>query len=113
LQDPTTQALAATVEATLSSDQDQLNAYLATNKVKVNKLQLAADTDKTVDAQLQTAQQNNSLDDAYKTYLRADLAKYLSDLQAAYKNVGPKGQVILKNSFDSAKIILNSPPIKT
>lgn len=70
LQDPQTQALAATVSSTLSSDQTQLLSYLARNHVKVASVQLAADTDKTTDASLQAAAQNNNLDAAYVSYVK-------------------------------------------
>ena len=113
LQDPTVQALAATVSSTLSSDQSSLSDYLAKNKVKITKLELSAKTDKTVDTQLQSASQNNNLDSAYQSYLKDSLAKYALSLQAAYKVSGPKGQELLKNAFSSTTIILTSPPLKT
>jgi hypothetical protein len=113
LQDPTVQALAATVSSTLTSDQSSLNNYLSKNGVKISKLELSAKTDKTTDAQLQSASQNNNLDAAYQNYLKDSLAKYALSLQTAYKVSGPKGQELLKNAFDSTTVILTSPPIKT
>jgi hypothetical protein len=112
-QDPTTQALSATVYSSLSSDQQQLIAYLAKSHTKVSKLQLAADTDKSTDASLQTASQNNALDSSYITYLRDSLTKYQADLQAAYNAAGPNGKVILKSAFDSANTLLSNPPLKS
>ncbi|MBX4197659.1 hypothetical protein KW801_03865 [Candidatus Saccharibacteria bacterium] len=113
LQDPATQALAATVYSSLSSDQQQLVAYLAKSHIKVSKLELATDGDKTTDTQLQTASQNNSLDSAYVTYLKDSLAKYQTDLQEAYKAAGPNGQAILKSAYDSTKTLLDNPPLKS
>ena len=113
LQDPTTQALAATVNATLSSDQQQLLAYLSTNHVKVSKVQLAADTDKSTDTNMQSASQNNSLDSAYDGYLKDNLNKYQTDLQAAYGAAGPKGKVILKNALEGTTTLLSNPPLKS
>lgn len=113
LQDPQTQALAATVNSSLSSDQSQLSALLAQNKIKPTPLQLAADTDKTVDAALQSATQNNTLDDAYISYLRGALSKYEAELQTAYKSAGPSGKAILKQAFESTGTLLSAPPLKS
>lgn len=113
LQDPTTQALAATVATSLSSDQAQLTAYLASNKAKVGTAQLAVDLDKTTDAQMQSASQNNNLDQTYITYLQQELVKYRSDVQTAYNVAGPKGKAILKNSFDGINTLLASAPLKS
>jgi hypothetical protein len=113
LQDPTTQALAATVTTTLTSDQQQLENYLATNNAKLSKLQLAADTDKTSDSQMQTASQNNSLDQAYITYLQQSLSKYQTDLQTAYNAAGPKGKALIKGSLESTNTLLTNPPLKS
>jgi hypothetical protein len=113
LRDPGTTALAATVTSTLTSQKAQLTAYLAQNHTKLSKLQLAADTDKTVDAQIQDASQNNQLDSAYKNYLKQALAKYQAELQTAYKSAGPKGKLILKDAFDSNDTLLANAPLKS
>lgn len=113
LQDPQTEALAATVSSALSSDKQQITSYLAKNHVKPSGAQLAADTDKTTDSSLQTASQNNGLDAAYVNYLKDALAKYETDLQAAAKGAGPNGQKLLTGSFESARTLLNSAPIKS
>jgi hypothetical protein len=112
LQDPTTQAVAATVSSSLASDQAQLKAYLLNNHTKLSTAQLAGDIDKNTDTQLQSASQNNSLDSAYVTYLKDSLSKYQADLQTAYKDAGPKGKAILKSASDSAGILLSTPPLK-
>ncbi len=113
LQDPQTQGLAATVSNSLTSDQIQLKNYLARNHDKVSPAQLAADTDSTTDASMQSASQNNGLDDAYVSYLRSSLGKYEQDLQNAYKLAGPNGKRLLSADFDSAQTLLSSPPIKS
>ena len=112
LQDPTTQALAATVFSSLTSEQQQLISYLAANHTKVSKVQLAADTDKTTDSNLQSASQNNNMDEAYVSYLKTNLAAYETDLQTAYKSAGPKGKAILKSAYDSTVTLLNSQLLK-
>lgn len=113
LQDPQTEALETTTTASLYSDKQKLSDYLASNKVKVSPAQLAADTDKTTDAAMTTAQQNNSLDQAYVTYLREALNKYENDLSAASKKAGPKGRAILNDAAKSTESLLNSPPLKS
>ena len=113
LQDPQTQGLATTVSNSLTSDQVQLKTYLARNHAKVSAAQLAADTDKTTDTSMQTASQNNGLDDAYVSYLRSSLTKYEHDLQNAYKLAGPNGKQLLSDAFNSAQTLLNSPPLKS
>jgi hypothetical protein len=113
LQDPSTKALASTVNSTLTSDQQQLEDYLAKNKVKVSKLQLNASLDKNTDTAMQTASQNNNLDQAYIDYLRQSLAKYQADLQSAYGGVGPNGKIIVKDSLNSVNTLLTNPPLKT
>jgi hypothetical protein len=113
LRDPQTQALAATVNSALLSDKQQLVGYLVKNHVKVSTVELAANTDKSNDASLQAAAQNNGLDAAYIAYLKTALAKYQSDLQVAFKSTGPNGKVIINNSFESTRALLNSSPIKS
>jgi len=113
LQDPGTQALAATVYASLSSDQQQIISYLAKSKTKISKSELAADTDKTSDSSLQAALQNNQLDSAYKSYIKSALAQYQQDLNTAYKPLGPVGKNIVKTAYGSAGTILNTAPLKS
>lgn len=113
LQDPTTQAVAATTLSSLTSDQQQLKVYLANNHTKLSAALLAADLDKTTDAQMLSASQNNNLDQAYKTYLQQSLTKYQADLQIAFKLAGPKGKTILKNAYDGAGTLLANPPLKS
>lgn len=114
LQDPSTNAASYTVLAALSSDHTQLSKYLVNLKAKLSLAQLAADTDKTIDAQMQSAQQNNNLDQAYISYLQLYLPKYQHDLQIAYQSApGPKGKTILKMAYDSETALLTNPPLKS
>jgi hypothetical protein len=112
LQDPQTKALAATVSSALTSDQQQIKSYLTKNHFKVSQARLAAETDKSTDADLQTASQNNSLDSAYVSYLKSALNKYQADLQTASNGAGPNGKQILSDSIESTRALLNSAPIK-
>jgi hypothetical protein len=113
LQDPQTQSLAATVDVVFSSDQHQYLSYLSRNHVKVSAAQLAADTDKTTDTSLQSAAQNNSLDSAYKSYLKTVLTKYETDLENALNGSGPNGKKLLGDSIESTRALLNSAPLKS
>lgn len=113
LHDPQTQALAATADSVLTSDQQQISSYLSKNHVKVSAAQLATDIDKTTDASLQTAAQNNGLDSAYVTYLRNALTKYQTDLKNALPGAGPNGKKLLSDSIESTRALLNSAPIKS
>ncbi len=112
LQDFQTQATAATVSATITSDQAQITSYLAKNHVKISKVQLNADIDKTTDTSLQNAAQNNNLDAAYQNYLKTALVKYQSDLKLAYASAGPAGKQLLKTSYASAGTLLAAAPLK-
>jgi hypothetical protein len=113
LQDPQTQAMASTAASALASDKQQLLNYLARNHSKVSAAALGADNDKTSDASLQAAAQNNGLDSAYVTYLRDSLNKYETDIQTAYKTAGPNGQKLLNDISISTTTLLNSPPLKS
>ena len=113
LQDPQTQALAATVSSALASDKQQLTDYLAKNHNKISPNALGADDDKAADANFQTADQNNNLDSTYVTYMRDALTKYENDLKAAYNSAGPNGKAILNSISVSTTTLLNSPPLKT
>jgi hypothetical protein len=113
LHDPATAATAATVTTTLSSDRALLLSYLSGSKIKVTSLQLAALANAAVDTQMQTASQNNNLDQAYLTYLQQNLTKYQQDLQAAYNAAGPKGKTILKSAIDGETALLANAPLKS
>ncbi len=113
LQDPQTQALAATVTSALTSDKTQMTKYLSQNHHPISTTQLAADLNKSTDAAFQSAAQNNGLDTAYVSYLKDNLARYETDLQTAYKTAGPNGKALLSNAFNSTKALLDSPPLKS
>ena len=110
-QDQTVQNLAATVQTTLSSQQAQITAYLKSNKASFGAKQLAADSDKSADAALQTATQNNNLQSVYQAYLKQNLALYKADISAAYAKAGPQGKTVLDNAYASVQTLLASPPL--
>ena len=107
-----TQGLAATTGAVMASQEQQVQAYLATNKTKVDKNKLAARLDKSTDAALATALQNNNYDQTYFDYLKANLTSYQNDLTTAYKGAGKKAQAILDMAYASVQALRSAPQLK-
>jgi len=101
------QNLAQTVQASITSDNSALLAYMNTQGQKVSKEQLAAKQDKTTDTTLTNAKASNTYDLAFKDIMQSDLTAYLAAVQKAYKdNPGPKGQELLSKQFDGAELLL-------
>jgi hypothetical protein len=111
--DEDTQSLASTVISTLTSQQVQLTVYLKSNKYKLNPKELFLYRNGTISAQLNTAIQNNSLDQTYVNYLKSSLTAYQSSLSTAYKTAGPKAKAILSDDYDSVQTILSAPQFST
>lgn len=110
--DANTQALAATVKTSLSSEQTQLTGYLSERGKKVSTKELDAYKNSSADSQLQSAAQNNSLESAYYTYLKTNLGSYKSDLSSVYSSASDKLKPILNDAYKNASLILTSPPVK-
>jgi hypothetical protein len=106
-----TQNLIATSSTILTSQQTELTQYLKNNKIKISKAKLNTDLDKSVDAQLKSAAQNNSLDKVYLTYLKDQLNSYQTALQAAHKSAGKSGKAILSKDFNSIQTLLKAPQL--
>ena len=96
----------------MASQEQQVQAYLATNKTKVDKNKLAARLDKSTDAALATALQNNNYDQTYFDYLKANLTSYQNDLTTAYKGAGKKAQAILDMAYASVQALRSAPQLK-
>lgn len=111
--DPDAKNLASTVSLSMNSEKAQLVSYLAANKTKVGTKDLAADQSTSTDAQLQAAAQNNSLSQTYYNYLKTNLALYQTELTAASKTVGAKGQAVITSSLSNIQTLLASPPLKS
>lgn len=111
--DSNTQALAATVQTTLSSQQAQLNSYLKDHKKKVGDKELAIYKDSGTDGQLQSAALNNSLELTYATYLKNNLAAYNSSLSTAYSSASGSLKSLLGDAYRSNQVILGSPQLKS
>jgi hypothetical protein len=109
--DADTQNLAATVDAVLNSQQQQLTAYSLKNKSKVGVKDLAAYTNNATDAQLQTAAQNGKLESFYASYLKSNLNQYSLDLKNAEINLGPSGMLLIDSANSSVKTLLSAPQL--
>ena len=113
LKDPNTLAIAATTQAAVGSEQTQLNKFLVSHKVKVDKKKLALYQNKNTDSQMATALQTNSLDSAYLTYLKGALNDYSQSLKTSYSSTtSASARAIQQDAFDSTQTLLSSPTLK-
>ncbi|HVW22868.1 MAG TPA: hypothetical protein VHB51_00015 [Candidatus Saccharimonadales bacterium] len=98
---------AATVYAVISSEQAEIQKYLATNKAKINSTAISATSSATTDQQLSSAAQSGTYNSAFVTVLKTELANYQASLQAAYLKVkGTHGRALLSKDFDQSKLLL-------
>ena len=108
--DANTKNLSATTQMTLESQQTAFAAYLKKNKVKYGPKDLAIRTNKTTDAQLQIADQNNNLEDAYALYLSNTLTTYQNSMNTLYKSTKSTSlKTALQSAFSSVGVLLRSP----
>jgi hypothetical protein len=111
--DGNTKGLSATTQATLASQQNELGSYLSKTNVKYGQKELAVKTNPATDTQLETAAQNNSLDDAYAQYLKSSLSAYSISLSATYKSTDSASlKSALQAAYDSVQTLLNSPQFR-
>ncbi|OVE78871.1 hypothetical protein BVY00_01680 [bacterium G20] len=110
--DTTTKDLAATTATVLSSQKQELRSYLISKKVKVDTKKLAARLNKSTDAKLATALQNNNYDQTYFSYLKTSLINYQASLNAANKGASLKIQAILKADYTSIQTLLTASQLK-
>jgi hypothetical protein len=109
--DANTLNLAATTISSLSSQKQQLGAYLGASHVKVKLKDLKVYQNQATDTQLQTAAETNTLNTAFNAYLKSQLTLYDNALKTAYPSSSPKVQEILNTADDSTKTILASPTL--
>lgn len=111
--DGNTKGLSATTQAAMNSQKFQLSDYLTKANVKYSPQQLAAKMNPNIDTKLQTAAQNNNLDDAYISYLKTSLTDYMNSLSETFK--ATKSQTLksaLQSASNSVQTLLNSPQFK-
>lgn len=111
--DQDTKDLSATAQAVMSSQKFQFSNYLSQAEVKYSPQQLSAKMNQSTDTDLQTAAQNNNLDQAYVAYLKNSLSTYLNSLNTTLQTA--KSQSLkdtLESAQNSIETLLNSPKFK-
>ncbi|MBI2285317.1 hypothetical protein HYU82_00640 [Candidatus Saccharibacteria bacterium] len=112
--DEDTKGLSATTQAVMGSQKFQLGDYLSKVNIKYSEQQLATGMNSGTDTELQTAAQNNNLDDAYATYLKTSLMAYLNSLNSTYQATQSQTlKTTLKAAYESVQTLLNSPQFQS
>jgi len=109
LRDADTLALLTTANAALASDQAQFGLYLGSLGQEVKPELLTAYLNNETDKGIETATQNNSLEEAYVTYLKGSLDGYLGALKSTQQNAGPNAKAIITGSIASTEALLAAP----
>jgi hypothetical protein len=103
----TNQNFAVTANASLTSAQTQLVAYMKTNGHKVSAKTLGLRVSANTDEQLKTAIANTTYDSTFQSVMQTQLSNYEQALRAAYKQTsGPKGRKLLTDQFNGAQLLL-------
>lgn len=98
---------AVTVNASITSAQTELLAYMKTINAKATTKQLGLKVTPSVDSTLTNGATAGTYDTVYKTTMDAALATYMKDLKTAYSNTtGPKGKALLSAEFQSAELLV-------
>jgi len=105
--DPSTKNYVETVKLTTITQQLELSAYLAKNKVKPLPSELAAKKDTQVDALLTAATKSNRFNEAFDEQIRKNLTVYKNDLEKGYNNASnATSKALLKKAFNSTADLL-------
>ena len=97
----------ATVNASITSSQQQIIAYLATHSVKINKKVLALDQNPQTDTFLTNAANANNYDPALAQTLTQQLNTYEGLLQTTFKQTSSKStKQLLQGCYTSASKLL-------
>ncbi|HVV25515.1 MAG TPA: hypothetical protein VHC21_00575 [Candidatus Saccharimonadales bacterium] len=103
----TNENFAVTAQASLTSAQQQLITYLATNGHKVKTKTLSLKISSSLDQELQTAATNSTYDSTFKQTMQNQLSSYQQALRTAYAQTkGPKGRQLLSDQFNAAQLLL-------
>ena len=104
---PDAQNFVANVQASITSSQNQVLAYLAAHKVKPKTATLAIDHSTQTDTTLATAATANDYDGAVTQNLSGQLQTYEQLLQSTYKQTtDPQVRVLLQADFNGASLLL-------
>lgn len=98
--------LAASVEASLTSQQEQLVAYLKKHGKKVDPSKTTTHKNTATDSQMQAAAQSGKLDQTYASYVKSALTPYQNALQDLYKTAPTTERSILADAYNSNKTLL-------
>lgn len=102
-----------TTQLALTSDQQQLLAYMGQNGAKVNPKQLVLAQNSMTDKQLSAAQSVGNYDSTLVGILQTQLKDYSSELQRTYKQAkGPVGRQLLSDEYDHAQLLLQQSQTK-
>ena len=105
-------SLSATASATLTSELNQLNGVLTSSSVKYDTKKLVLYVDKTIEAKLTAAEQNNTLETTYYSYLKEKLEYIQARLLLLAKNPSEKLKPIISSSYESNQKLLASPQLR-
>lgn len=98
---------AATTQVTVTSSQSSTSAYLTENGKKVNVKELNLGIDPALDERLKTAAAATTYNQTFQEIMKAQLTEYMSHLEQAYEVIkGPKGQQLLRDQYQQAKLLL-------
>jgi len=111
--DTTTLNSAYTVQAAVTTAQQQLTTYCSNIGLKFVATEFSQKVSSQVDAELTTAATNGTYDQTYQSVLQSMLATYGQDLKQAYRQTqGPKGRALLTADYNGQQLLLqqlNSP----
>ena len=105
--EPTTKNFALTTQLTLTSQQQQLLAYLKGQGHKIAPKQLANQVSLATDQQLAAAASASTYDATFRQIMQTDLTTYKQTLQQAFaKTSGDAGRTLINKDYDSAQLLL-------
>jgi hypothetical protein len=105
---PETKNFAITAQFTITSDQQQLVAYLAKNGAKLSDKQLGLKHSAQNDQNLTTALSAGVYDQTFNGIMKTEMTSYARDLTTAYKSTkGITGRKLLKADYSSALVFLS------
>lgn len=104
--------IATSVSEVLGSQKLQLTALVPNAKSKSVAAKLSSNPNKTIDANLLSAQAKGTYDDTYISYLKSALTDYQTELNTAYNTGSAKAKPVISSAYESTKTLLTSPQFK-
>lgn len=103
------QNFTATASLSLSSSSSLLQSYITTAGDKVNPNDLLLKESRVTDSTLTGAEAAGDFNSTFTQVANEQLTNYINDLKIAYAaSKGPKGQALLKNDYNQAKLLQTS-----